>query len=169
MPGGLLNLVSEGQQNIILNGNPSKTFFKSTYSKYTNFGMQKFRVDFEGAKTLQLNESSQFVFKIPRYADLLMDCYLSVNLPDIWSPILPPQDASSNWVPYEFKWIDYLGAQMIEKITITCGNQKLQEFSGTYLLAGVLRDFRGLKVSLFNEGVISTIHPSGTLMGNNEI
>jgi hypothetical protein len=160
MPGGLLNLVSEGQQNIILNGNPSKTFFKCSYSKYTNFGMQKFRVDFEGSKTLQLNESSQFVFKIPRYADLLMDCYLSINLPDIWSPIFPPQniDPSYNsvWVPYEFKWIDYLGAEMIEKISITCGNQTLQEFSGTYLLAAVLRDFTGLKKDLFNEMIGNT-------------
>ena len=74
MPGGLMQLVAEGQQNIILNGNPSKTFFKSAYSKYTNFGMQKFRVDFEGSKTLRLSESSYFTFKIPRYADLLMDC-----------------------------------------------------------------------------------------------
>jgi len=41
MPGGLMQLVSEGQQNIILNGNPSKTFFKTTYAKYTNFGLQK--------------------------------------------------------------------------------------------------------------------------------
>jgi hypothetical protein len=155
MPGGLLNLVSEGQQNVILNGNPSKTFFKSTYAKYTNFGMQQFRVDFEGSKTLHLNESSQFVFKIPRYADLLMDCYLSVNLPDIWSPIFPPQvtDISSNsiWSPYEFKWIDNIGAQMIQQITITCGNQKIQEFSGSYLLASVLRDFSGPKLNLFNE------------------
>lgn len=159
MPGGLLNLVSEGQQNIILNGNPSKTFFKCSYSKYTNFGLQKFRVDFEGSKTLQLNESSQFVFKIPRYADLLMDCYLSINLPDIWSPIFPPQSTCpdiSAWVPYEFKWIDYLGAEMIEKISITCGNQTLQEFSGTYLLAAVLRDFTGLKKDLFNEMIGNT-------------
>jgi len=50
MPGGLMQLVSEGQQNIILNGNPSKTFFTTTYAKYTNFGLQKFRVDFEGSK-----------------------------------------------------------------------------------------------------------------------
>ena len=75
-----MQLVSEGQQNIILNGNPSKTFFKSTYSKYTNFGLQKFRVDFDGTKTLRLSEESLFTFKIPRYADLLMDCYLSVEL-----------------------------------------------------------------------------------------
>ena len=64
MPGGLMNLVSAGQQNIILNGDPTKTFFKTTYAKYTNFGLQKFRVDFEGAKTLRLSEESFFTFKI---------------------------------------------------------------------------------------------------------
>ena len=36
MAGGLLNLVAVGQQNIILNGNPSKSFWKATYKKYTN-------------------------------------------------------------------------------------------------------------------------------------
>ena len=160
MPGGLLNLVSEGQQNIILNGNPSKTFFKRTYSKYTNFGLQKFRVEFEGSTTLRLNEESSFIFKIPRYADLLMDCYLSIDLPNIWSPIISPTvmakttnntiDASC-WSPYEFKWIENIGVQMIKQITITCGNQKLQEFSGAYLLSLIQRDFTSEKKALFNE------------------
>ena len=31
MPGGLMNLVAEGNQNIILTGNPSKSFFKCTF------------------------------------------------------------------------------------------------------------------------------------------
>jgi hypothetical protein len=159
MAGGLLSLVSEGQQNIILNSNPSKTFWKATYAKFTNFGLQKFRVDYEGAKTMQLTEDSTFTFKIPRYADLLMDCYLSVALPSIWSPILPPQlitqadgtQVYTDWSPYEFKWIDNIGAQMIRKVTITCGNQKLQEFSGNYLLSMVQRDFSTDKKTLFNE------------------
>jgi hypothetical protein len=154
MPGGLMNLVSVGQQNIILNGNPSKTFFKTTYAHYTNFGLQKFRVDFEGSKTLRLSEESTFTFKIPRYADLLMDCYLSVALPSIWSPIIPPQqDApveSQIWAPYEFKWIENLGAKMISKISITCGNYTLQEYSGDYLLAAVQRDFSTDKKELFD-------------------
>ena len=148
MAGGLLNLISEGQQNIILNGNPSKTFFKTTYSKYTNFGLQKFRVDFEGSKTLRLNEDSVFTFKIPRYADLLVDCYLSIDLPNIWSSIL---QIDNELVPYEFKWITNLGAQMIRQITITCGNQKIQEYSGSYILACVQRDFTSEKKNLFDE------------------
>jgi hypothetical protein len=161
MPGGLMNLVTAGQQNIVLNGNPSKTFFKSTYRQYTNFGLQKFRVDFEGSKTLRLSEESAFTFKIPRYADLLMDCYLSVALPNIWSPILPPQQVTDQttsqglgnveqWAPYEFKWIENIGAKMISKISITCGNYTLQEYSGDYLLAAVQRDFTAEKKDLFN-------------------
>ena len=153
MAGGLMNLVSQGQQNIVLNGNPSKTFFKAKYAKATNFGLQKFRVDFEGSKTLRLTEDSTFVFKIPRYADLLMDCYVSVDLPTIWSPILPPQNDTTNteWAPYEFKWIQNIGAQMIRKISITCGNQTLQEYSGSYMLAQLQRDFNGTKRVMFDE------------------
>lgn len=146
MPGGLLNLVGEGQQNIILNGNPTKSFFKAAYKKYTNFGLQKFRVDYEGSRSLRLNEESSFSFKIPRYADLLMDAFVSVQLPDIWSPILP---VGANWVPYEYKWIEYLGAQMISNISITCGGQTIQEYSGAYLMASVERDYSADKKQLF--------------------
>lgn len=159
MTGGLLNLVSQGQQNVILNGNPSKSYWKGVYQKYTNFGKQSFRVDFQGAKTLRLNEESSFTFKIPRYADLLMDCYLSVELPNIWSPLLPPREVVNSagetiytpWAPYEFKWIDNIGAQMISEIVITCGNQTLQQYSGQYLLAAVQRDFSGTKKALFDQ------------------
>ena len=158
MSGGLIQLVSASNQDIVLTGNPSKTFFKSTYHKYTNFSLQKFRLDFEGSRTLRLSEESTFTFKVKRYADLLMDCYLSVELPNIWSPIMPPQTDDTStanntgaWIPYEFRWIENIGAQMISKITITCGNQTLQEFSGAYLLAMVQRDFSAEKKALFDK------------------
>jgi hypothetical protein len=159
MAGGLLNLVSQGQQNIILNGNPSKTFWKTTYAKYTNFGKQNFRLDYEGTPSLNLTAESTFTFKVKRYADLLMDCYLSFTLPNIWSPVLPPREVQepdgstiyTGWIPYEFKWIDDIGAHLIKKITITCGNQKIQEYSGDYILSSVQRDFSTAKLDLFNE------------------
>lgn len=161
MPGGLMQLVSQGQQNIVLNGNPTKSFFKSVFHQYTNFGLQKFRLDYEGSKTLRLSEESTFTFKVKRYADLLMDCYLSIALPNIWSPLLPPQQITAQstsqglgnieqWAPYEFKWIDNIGAKMISKISITCGNYTLQEYSGDYLLASVQRDYNAIKLNLFN-------------------
>jgi hypothetical protein len=54
-------------------------------------------------------------------------------------------------VPYEFRWIENIGAQIISKITITCGNQTLQEFSGAYLLSMVQRDFSAEKRDLFDK------------------
>lgn len=164
MAGGLMQLVAVGQQNIILNGNPSKTFWKATYKKYTNWGKQNFRLDHEGTPSLGLTTDSTFVFKIKRYSDLLMDCYISITLPTIWSPIMPPQavtqqDGSTiytDWAPYEFQWIQNIGAQIIRNITITCGNQQLQKYSGQYLLASTQRDFDVTKLSLFNEMIGQT-------------
>ncbi len=150
-----MNLVAAGQTNIILNGNPRKSFWKTTFKSYTNFGMQSFRLDYTGTPALSLNTESTYKFVVKRYADLLMDAYFVIQLPTIWSPIYPPVKQSdgtySNWNPYEFKWIDNLGSQIIQSVTVTCGNQKLQEFSGRYLLASVQRDFSGQKKQLFDE------------------
>lgn len=158
MAGGLLNIVSVGNNNIFLTGNPSKTFFKATYSKYTNFGLQKFRIDYEGARDLRLSETSTFNFKIPRYAELLLDTYLAITLPDIWSPIYQPVDNSiqgqgnaNNWSPYGFKWIRNLGTTMIKEIVISCGSVIIQKYSGQYLAAMVERDFSTTKKDLFNK------------------
>lgn len=159
MPGGLLNLVSQGQQNIILNGNPQKTFFKCTYKKYSNFGKQNFRIDYDGTPTLSLTGESTFTFKIKRYADLLMDSYICVTLPNIWSPVIPPNSYTNNdgttgytdWAPYNFAWIQNIGAQIISKVTINCGNQQLQQYTGQYILASAQRDFNAQKLELFNE------------------
>ena len=164
MAGGLLSLVSQGQQSVILYGNPSKTFFKTTYAKTTNFGLQKFQINYEGSKTLHLTEESTFQFKIPRYADLLMDTYVTVDMPNIWSPIYPPTEENGNqWAPYEFKWIKNIGSKMISKITINCGNQKLQEYSGDYLLAQIQRDQNGTKRFLFNRmtGDVTSMYDPG--------
>ena len=151
MPGGLMNLVFESQQNCWLNGNPTKTFFKSTYAKYTNFGLQKFRNDYEGSKFLRLNEESTFDFKIGRYGDLLMETYVAITLPNIWSGILPPIEDGGPWRPFEFKWIENIGAKMISRITVYCGNQEIIRYSGDYLLAQLQRDFTGTKRKLFDE------------------
>ena len=150
MAGGLLNLVAYGNQNVILNSNPKKTFFKSTYAKYTNFGLQKFRIDFDGQKNLRMSEDSKFTFYIPRYAELLMDTYLVITLPNIWSPVLPPASCNESWTPYEFKWIENVGTQLIKDITISVGGQTLQKITGNYLLALIQRNFNGTERDLYN-------------------
>lgn len=150
MTGGLLNIVSYGNQNIILNSNPKKSFFKTTYAKYTNFGMQKFRIDFTGLRNLRMSEESRFTFTVPRYAELVMDTYLVVTLPTIWSPIYPPLSCGDAWRPYEFRWIENLGTQMIKEITFSVGGQILQRMTGKYLLSQVQRDLNGTKRFLYD-------------------
>ena len=163
MPGGLLNIISYGNQNIILNGNPSKTFFKTVYAKYSNFGVQKFQVDYNGLRSLQLNEDSTFTFKIPRNAELLLDTHLVFDLPNIWSPIVPPDLSSPTvtddqgstlydcWKPYEFRWIDDIGTNIIKNVTLTIGGQIIQTYSGEYIKNMVDRDFSQVKKELFNQ------------------
>lgn len=152
MAGGLLNLVSEGSMNAFLTGNPSITFFKTKYKQYTNFGLQKFRLDFKGQRSLRLTEDSTFTFKVPRYADLLMDTFMCIRLPHIWSPIREVTDGSGNscCVPYEFKWISNIGTAMIRNIRFLAGGQVIQEFGGDYQLAMKERDFDGTKRELYN-------------------
>ena len=152
MAGGLLNIVSVGNNNIILTGNPTKTFFKVAYSKYTNFGLQKFRLDYDGISDLRLTQESTFKFKIKRYADLLMDMYIVITLPDIWSPIHEPTTSTSdNWSAYDFRWIRDIGTHIIKEINITCGALTIQKYSGNYLQAMVDRDFSKDKKELFNQ------------------
>jgi hypothetical protein len=158
MAGGILNLISTGNNNIILTGNPTKTFFKVTYSKYTNFGLQKFRIDYDGVRDLRLTEPSVFSFKMPRYAELLMDTYLVLNIPTIWSPIYNPCPETGNmWSAYDFRWIRELGTNMISEITITCGSQTIQRYSGEYLRAMIERDFSAEKKELFDKMTGNTI------------
>lgn len=177
MAGGLLNIISVGNNNVILTGNPSKTFFKVSYSKYTNFGLQKFRIDYDGLRELRLTEQSVFTFKIPRYAELLMDTYVVVSLPDIWSPIhhpvSPEEDpifnTDSRWAPYDFRWIRNIGALMIKEVTITCGSLLLQRYSGEYISAMVDRDFSAEKKEMFNKmtGNVSDLNDPANIHGRN--
>lgn len=158
MAGGLLNIVAVGANNVFLTGTPCKTFFKATYAKYSNFGLQKFRIDYDGLRDLRTTEASTFTFKIPRYADLLMDTYIALTLPDIWSPVYPPcEETGGKWIPYEFKWIKNIGTHMIKEITITCGSLTLQRYTGEYMAAMVDRDFSSEKKDLFNKMTGNTI------------
>lgn len=160
MPGGLLNLIAYGNQNIILNGNPKKTFFKSVYMKYTNFGIQKFRLDYQGTRDIDPNSDSIYTFRIPRHAELLLDSYLCFTLPDIWSPILPPTDVGDIWKPYHFKWINNIGTSLIKTIKIMIGTQIIQEYPGEYIRCVVERDYSEEQKKMFDlmSGNIVEIH-----------
>ena len=177
MTGGLMNLVAYGSENLLFNGNPKKTFFKATYQKYTNFGLQRFRIDYEGTKELSLTNPTILDFKIPKYADLLHDTYLVINLPTIYSPFHhfktenPSGESQLNgheYVPYEFRWIEELGTNMIEEIEIYSGGNTLSKYSGEYLNCLKERDYDASKKDLWNRmtGNTPDLNNPGNTNGN---
>jgi len=154
MGGGLLNLTAYGNENVILNGNHKKTFFKAVYKKHTNFGLQRFRVDYKGSRILNYNTPTVLDFKIPRYAEMLYDTYICVTLPDIWSPFQefnPSLQVGGNRMrPYQFRWIEELGTNMIREVEVYSGPIILSKFSGEYLNCLKERDFSNSKKDLWN-------------------
>ena len=170
MTGGLMNLTAEGNENIILNGNPKKTFFKAVYAKHTNFGLQRFRIDFEGNRVLNFTTPTILDFKIPRYAEMLHDTYVVVTLPDIYSPLVYDGTAEigRNLVPYEFRWIEEIGTNMISEVEIYSGGVTLARYSGEYISCLKERDLSAAKKDLFNRmtGNTPEIYDPGNSNGN---
>tara|TARA_Y100000817_G_scaffold314717_1_gene314768 strand:+ start:5832 stop:7484 length:1653 start_codon:yes stop_codon:yes gene_type:complete len=148
MGGGLMNLIANGSANIILNGNPSKTFFVAKYNKYTNFGLQRIRLSYTGQRKLDFADETIMEFKIPRNADLLHDTYLVVTMPDIWSSIYG-NNITEAFVPYEFRWVENFACAMIKSITVRSGGNIISQYSGEYLYCMRERDHTS-KYALWN-------------------
>ena len=170
MTGGLMNLTAAGNENIVIHGNPKKTFFKATFKKHTNFGLQRFRIDFEGNRVLNYTTPTVLDFKIPRYAEMLYDTYVCVTLPHIYSPLLykGENELGRNLIPYEFRWIDELGTNMIQEVEIYAGGTTLAKYSGEYLSCVKERDFTGAKKDLWNRmtGNIPEVNDPANANGN---
>lgn len=114
------------------------------------FGRQQFRVDMDAPRELSATAPTQFHFKIPRSFDLLNDAHLVFTLPPIWSPVYPPSaETGGRWAPFEFRWIDDLGAQVVTEVRITAGNQQLALYSGDYLSTVARRDYDATRYAAF--------------------
>ena len=135
MPGGLLQLVATGAQNQLLNGNPSFTFWRTMYKRHTNFAMESVRLEFEN-NTLMFpltGGPSSFRCRVKRVTDLLHDCYMCFNLPDIWSPLYSPNGVVTNNAPgYEFQWIENIGYNAIDKVGIYINGVRIMETTGEW-------------------------------------
>jgi hypothetical protein len=152
MTGGLMNIISYGTENVILQGNPKKTFFKATYAKHTNFGMQKFRLEQTKQQTLKYDSEQVFEFKLDRIADLISDTYIGINIPTIYSQFYVHKEGiNKEYYPYEFQWIKNLGTHMIKEIQITSAGSTLAKYSGEYIQCVNHRDRDLTKQTIFNK------------------
>ena len=148
MPGGgLLGLIAYGTQNVILSGNPDMTYFYKTFKKYTHFSLETISKQFDGPTTYPYDKTVQVSVQVDRSGDLVNDMHLSFTLPAIYSKHLPnsgenifPDPGNGSVYESEFQWVKAIGVAAIQSVYITVGPNKVQEFTGEYLMARAMID-----------------------------
>jgi hypothetical protein len=96
--------------------------------------MEHFRLDVRNITDTNLPQagSKVFKFKVPRYGDLIHDCYLCIDLPDIWSPLaIVSNDNIAQ--PYLFHWIRNLGYNMIEQASVLMNGTPIATMTGEWM------------------------------------
>jgi hypothetical protein len=122
MPGGIMQLIFQGAQDIYLSGNPTMTFFKAVYKRYTQFGTEYITLPFDSIPTFTPTQMTKATCKIGRNADLLYDTYLTYDLPAIYT---------NNQIP--FGWVEELGTRIIQEISIRVDGFVLDTQRGDFM------------------------------------
>ena len=118
----MMQLLSQGGQNIFLIGNPSITFFKTVYRRHTKFGAEYITLFFDPAPTFTPTQNTSATCKVNRNADLLYDCYLTYELPAIYT---------NNEIP--FGWCDSVGTKIIRETSIRFDGTLIERQTGDYM------------------------------------
>ena len=158
-----MQLVNKGAQDVLVTGNPSFTHFKSVYKRHTEFAMEHFRLFFK-TTNLSLPPSGSLTLraKVERYAQLLHDCYLSVTLPDIYSPVvattapIPGGNPQSNAIGYEFQWIRNIGYNMINYVSVNINGSEIVRHTGEWMKLYANLKFDANKKALLEQLVGNT-------------
>lgn len=135
--GGLLALVAYGSQNVLLSGNPQMTYWYKEFRRYSHFSTESVTVALEGQNELFYTQPIKLRLKIQRVGDLLSDVYFTFRIPDIFSKYITPDTRNHQ---YNYQWVRYLGAALIQNVGFYVGGQKIQEMDGSYLLAKAMLD-----------------------------
>ena len=133
--GGLYILVAYGSQNVILSGNPDFTYFYTVMKKYSHFAFESVTIAMDGPQELFFDQPIQVTAKIKRVGDLLMDLYFTFTLPDIYSKYTATRGGQ-----FEFQWVRYIGAQIIQDASFFVGGTLVQQFDSDYIIASALTD-----------------------------
>ena len=116
MGGGLMQLVAYGAQDIYLTGNPSITFFKTIYKRYTNFAIETIEQNINGEESFGSE----------------LSCTLSLN-GDLITKIYLKCDVSLTGTNGNFAWINRLGHFMLLEIDLLIGGNKVDRQYGEWL------------------------------------
>jgi hypothetical protein len=117
MPGGLIQLISYGAQDVYLTGNPQITFFKVVYRRHTQFAMETIEKTFTGT----VGFGNTISCKLTRDGDLINNCYIRFILNGV-----NPNGAN-------FAWTRRLGFAIVNQVNITIGGTVIDRQYGDFL------------------------------------
>lgn len=137
--GGLISLVSFGNENVVVNGNPQITWFYKAFMRYTHFSQEPVQIPLQGPTQLFLDTPILLKAQIPRVGDLLSDLVFRCDLPDIYSKAYISGTTLLRQ-PQEFQWVRQIGVRIIERITFLVGGTKVQEYDSDWIAAKALLD-----------------------------
>ena len=120
--GGLMQLVAYGAQDVYLTGNPQITFFKVVYRRHTNFAMESIENPFNGAP----NFGKKVTCTVQRNGDLIYRMYLQATLPQV-------QLQSTDGSGAQFRWLNWIGHNIINYVEIEIGGQRIDKQYGQWL------------------------------------
>lgn len=125
MPGGEVQLVAYGEENMYLNEQPQVTFFKVVYRRYTNFSTETVQTNF----IYQANFGKKISCELSKLGDLIHKMWLVIELPDI--PILYDL---SNTVDskLKFAWARKIAYALIDYVEIEISGQVISRMWGEW-------------------------------------
>jgi hypothetical protein len=134
MPGGLMQLLFQGAQDIYLTGNPSMSFFKTVYRRYTPFSTEYIYLPFDTIPSFTPLQETKVSCKIDRNGDLVHDIYLVYDLPAIFT---------NNEIP--FGWVEELGTHIIKEVVIRADGTQLDIMKGEFMKVYTDLTYNGTK------------------------
>ena len=126
--GALTQVVGKGAQDAYLTSNPSVTFFKSVYRRYTNFAMESVEQTWTG----DADFSKKVVCTITRTGDLLYKLYLQLQLPALETSYIVDPDTANSQLD-QLTYINSVGNMVMETIKLEIGGQEVDKHTGEWL------------------------------------
>ena len=98
--------------------------FKVVYRRYTSFSLESIEQTFNGTADF----GKKVTCTISRNGDLIHRTYLQVDLPAVTIPV-PPSGTAANG----FRWLNWVGHQLIKSVELEIGGQRIDKHYSTWL------------------------------------
>lgn len=124
MPGGSLQLVAYGAQDLYITAKPQVTYWKTVHKRHTLFAIEPIKQEINGS----VDFGKKFTIQIAKNGDLLHRIMLEVTLPDLNK--LQNQLEDKN---YELSYKDDIGLAIFKTIELDIGGQRLERHTSEWL------------------------------------